>query len=95
MFLAAGELFLEVELGPGTVQGGLAGILEEGLVQEVGPGPAAMDPVLIFTAFFSDRGGPAILLDSGSALVAGALSTKSAGQARGQGKPSAREALPD
>jgi len=59
----------------------LAGVFEEALVSKVRPGPAAMDPVLIFAAFLSDRRGPAVLLDSDSALVAGALGAKSAGQA--------------
>ena len=92
---AAAELILDKHLGPTAVEYQLAGEFEEALMDEVGPGPAAMDPVLVFAAFLSNRGGPAILLDSGSALVAGAVGAKSASQAWCQGKASAREAFPD
>src|SRR6266567_7148879 len=92
---AARHLLLEIELGPLAMEHRLAGVFEEALVSKVRPGPAAMDPALIFAAFLSDRRGPAVLLDSDSALVAGALGAKSAGQAWCQGRASAREAFPD
>ena len=46
MFFAFGDLLLEEEFGPGAVQDGLIGVLEEALMDEVGPAPTAMDPVL-------------------------------------------------
>src|ERR1700687_5787298 len=64
--VAAGELILDKHLGPTAVEDRLAGVFEEALMDEVGPGPAAMDPVLVFAAFLRNRGGPAILLGSGS-----------------------------
>jgi hypothetical protein len=82
---AAGELIFNKHFGPSAVEHRLAGVFEEALVSKVRPGPASMDPVLVFAAFLSDRSYAAILLDSGGALVARALTTKSAGQARALG----------
>lgn len=77
------------------MQDRLAGVFKKALVDKVRPGPASMDPVLIFAALLLDRSHAAILLDGGGALIAGALGTKSTGQARRQGRTGAREALPD
>jgi len=38
-------LFLEEEFGPGAMEDGLVGVFEEALMDEVWPGPAAVDPV--------------------------------------------------
>ena len=95
MFFAFGDLFLEEEFGPGTMEDGLVGVFEEALMKEVGPGPAAMDPVLVFAAALGDRGNAAILLDGGGALVAGAFAAEGAAEPRREGGPGAGEALPD
>ena len=60
------------------MENGLVGGLEEALMQEVGPTPAAMDPVLVFTAAFGDRGNAAVLLDGGGTQVAGAFAAEGA-----------------
>lgn len=68
------------------MQGRLAGVFEEALVNKVGPGPAAMDPVLILAAFFQDWGNATVLLNGSGALITGASSAESAAKARGQGE---------
>ena len=50
--LAARDLLLEEEFGPRAVEGGLAGILEEALVDEVWATITAVDPMLVLAAFF-------------------------------------------
>ena len=37
------------------MEDGLVGVFEEALMKEVGSAPAAMDPVLVFTAALGDR----------------------------------------
>ena len=74
---AATKLLLDKRFGPGAVDGRLAGIFKEALMEEVGPGPTAMDPMLIFAALLLHGGYPAILLDGEGALVAGAFIAKS------------------
>jgi hypothetical protein len=59
MGFAAGDLILDKHFGPARVEHRLVGIFKEALVDEVRPGPAPMDPVLIFAAFFGNRCGPA------------------------------------
>jgi hypothetical protein len=95
VLLPAGELFLEVEFGPGTVQGRLAGVFEEGLVEEVRAGPAAMDPVLVLAALLGDRGDAAVLLEGGGGRVTLALGAEGDAEARGQVRTGAGEAGPD
>ena len=73
MFFAFGDLLLHKELGPGAMEDRLVGVLKEALMDEVGPAPAPMNPVLIFAAFLGDRSDAAILLDGSGALVAGGL----------------------
>ena len=48
---ATGDLFFEEEFGPRAVEGRLAGVFKEALMDEVRPGPTAMDPMLVFAAF--------------------------------------------
>jgi hypothetical protein len=47
----------------------LVGVLKEALMDEVGPAPAAMDPVLVFAAALGDRGNAAVSLEGGGVLV--------------------------
>ena len=68
---AAGHLLLEIELGPAAMEHRLAGIFEEALVSKVRPGPASMDPVLVFAALLGDGSDPAILLDGEGTLERG------------------------
>ena len=69
MFFAFGDLLLHKELGPGAMEDRLVGVLEEALMDEVRPTPAAMDPVLVFAAALGDRGNAAVLLEGGGVLV--------------------------
>ncbi len=95
MLFAFGDLFLEEKFGPGAMENRLVGVLEEALMEEVRPAPAAVDPVLAFAAALGDRGDAAVLLDGGSALVTGAFAAEGAAEPGGEGGPGAREALPD
>ena len=95
MVFTFGDLFEDKYFGPVAVEEGLTGIFEEGLMDEVGPTPATMDPELIFAAAFGDRSDPAVLLDGGSVLVARAVAPQSRGEARGQGWTCSGEAFPD
>jgi hypothetical protein len=56
MCFAFGDLFAEEEFGPGAVQDGLVSVLEEALMEEVGPAPAAVNPVLVFLPLRSVTG---------------------------------------
>jgi len=95
MFFAFSDLLLDKEFGPSAVQDRLVGVLEEALMDKVGPGPAAMDPVLIFAAAFGDWSNAARLLDGSGALVTGAFSAEGAAEPWREGRPCAGEALPD
>ena len=90
-----GDLLVEEEFGPGAVEGGLAGVLIEALMDEVRPAVASMDPVLVFAALLGDRGDAAVLLDGLGARITGALASKGAGEPRGESRTGAGEALPD
>jgi len=89
------ELILDKRFGPTAVEHRLAGVFEEALMDEVRPGPAAMDPMLVFATLLPHWSYPAILLDGEGALVAGAFTPKSTAEARRQSRTSSREALPD
>jgi len=95
MFFAFGDLLLEEEFGPGAGQDGLVGVFKEALMDEVGPAPAAMDPVLVFAAALGDWGPAAAGLDGSGALVAGALAAEGRAKSWCQSGSGAREALPD
>ena len=95
MLFAFGHLFLEEEFGPGAMENGLVGVFEEALMEEVGPAPAAMDPVLVFAAALGDRSNAAVLLNGGGTLVAGALAAEGTAEPGCEGGPGAGEALPD
>ena len=69
MSFATGDLFFEEEFGPRAVEGRLAGVFKEALMEEVRPGPTAMHPMLVFAALLLHRSDPAILLDGEDALV--------------------------
>jgi len=45
------ELILDIGFGPTAVECRLAGVFKEALMDEVRPGPTAMDPMLVFAAF--------------------------------------------
>ena len=95
MSFATGELILDKGFGPRAVEGGLAGVFKEALMDEVRPGPTAMDPMLVFAAPLLHGSYPAILLDGEGALVARTFTPKSTAEARRQSRTGSREALPD
>ena len=95
MSFATGDLFFEEEFGPRAVEGGLAGVFKEALMDEVRPGPTAMHPMLVFAALLLHRSDPAILLDGEDALVTGAFTAKSTAETWRQSRTGSREALPD
>ncbi len=95
MFFAFCHLVLEEEFGPGAVDGGLAGILEEALVDEVWATITAVHPVLVLAALLGDRGDAAILLDGLGARITGAFAPKGAGEPGGESRTRTGEALPD
>lgn len=95
MTLAFGDLLLEEELGPRTVEGRLPGILEEALMDEVRATVAPMNPMLVLTALLRDWGDAAVLLDGLGVGITGALAPESAGEPGGEGRPGAGEALPE
>ena len=92
---ATGDLFFEEEFGPRAVEGRLAGVFKEALMDEVRPGPPSMDPMLVFAALFLHGSYPAILLDGEGTLVARTFIPKSTAEARRQSRTGSREALPD
>src|SRR6266516_6091094 len=92
---ATGDLFFEEEFGPRAVEGRLAGVFKEALMDEVRPGPTAMHPMLVFAALLLHRSDPAILLDGEGALVARTFTPKSTAEARRQSRTASREALPE
>src|SRR5205807_5257133 len=89
------ELILDKHFGPRAVEGRLAGVFKEALMEEVGPGPTAMDPMLVFAALLLHGSYPAILLDGEGTLVARTFIPKSTAEARRQSRTGSREALPD
>jgi len=89
------ELILDKGFGPTAVECRLAGVFKEALMDEVRPGPTAMDPMLVFAAFLLHGSYPAILLDGEGALIAGTFTSKSAAEARRQGRTGSGEAFPD
>ncbi len=93
--LAASDLVLKEEFGPLTVEGRLAGVLIEALMDEVGPAVASMHPVLVFATLLGDRGDAAVLLDGSGVGVTGTLAPKGAGEPGSKGRTGAGEALPD
>ena len=95
MFFTFGDLFLEEEFGPGAMEDGLVGVFEEALMDEVWPGPAAVDPVLVFTAALGHGSNAAGLLDGGGALVAGALRAEGRAEPWRERGTGAGEAFPD
>ena len=95
MTFTTSELFFEEEFGPRAVEGRLAGVFKEALMDEVRPGPTAMDPMLVFAALLLHGSYPAILLDGEGALVARTFTPKSTAEARCQRRAGPGEALPD
>ena len=89
MLFAFGDLLLEEEFSPGAMENGLVGVFEKALMQEVGPAPAAMDPVLVFAAALGDRGNAAVLLEGGGTLVAGAFAAEGTAESGCEGGPGA------
>ena len=89
------ELILDKGFGPRAVESRLAGVFKEALMDEVRPGPPAMDPMLVFAALLLHRSDPTILLDGEGALVARTFIPKSTAEARRQSRTGSREALPD
>lgn len=73
----------------------MAGIFEEGLMDEVGAAVAPMHPVLVLATLLGHRGDPTILLDGSSIGITGALAPEGAGKPGCEGRPGAGEALPD
>ncbi len=92
---AFGDLGLEEEFGPLTVEGRLAGVLKEALVHEVRATLAAVDPMLVFATLFCHWSYAAVLLDGWSVAVARTLAPKGAGEPGSESGTGAGEALPD
>ena len=89
------KLILDKYFGPGAVESRLAGVFKEALMEEVRPGPPAMDPMLVFAALLLHRSDPAILLDGEGVLVTGAFAPKSTAETGRQSRTGSGEALPD
>ena len=95
MTFTTSELILDKGFDPRAVEGRLAGVFKEALMDEVRPGPTAMDPMLVFAALLLHGSYPAILLDGEGALVARTFTPKSTAEARCQRRAGPGEALPD